>query len=160
MKQVFEQVRLPGGITVANRLVRSATWEGVAETDGSMPPQAWPIYEDLATGGVGLLITGFTSVSQDDVYIAEPMRLSADALVPQYASLVDTIHAHGCPTMPQLALGGFYRRLSAQNAELIEADGMSLQEIQQVVSLFAPLRGGRNRRALTACRFTRPTSFS
>lgn len=135
MQRVFAEVKLKG-LTARNRLVRSATWEGVADTDGSLRPEALSIYEKLAEGGIGLLITGFTSVSRNDVYIAEPMRLCADSLIPQYEKLVRAIHERGCPVITQLALGGFYRRLAGSHYELVEADGMTVEEIRYVISEF------------------------
>ena len=35
MKQIFEPVKL-NHIELKNRLIRSATWEGIAQPDGSM----------------------------------------------------------------------------------------------------------------------------
>ena len=35
MRRVFESVKI-GNLELKNRLVRSATWEGIAQPDGSM----------------------------------------------------------------------------------------------------------------------------
>lgn len=51
MKQIFEPVKM-NHIELKNRLVRSATWEGIAIPDGSMPEEAYEIYEELAKGGI------------------------------------------------------------------------------------------------------------
>jgi len=42
-------------MTLANRFVRSATWEGMAAADGSVTPQLTQTMVDLAYGGVGLI---------------------------------------------------------------------------------------------------------
>ena len=39
MKKIFEQVKL-NHISLKNRLVRSATWEGIAEPDGGLTEEA------------------------------------------------------------------------------------------------------------------------
>ena len=65
-------------MTLKNRLVRSATWEGLATADGSINPEAYESYSELAHGGVGAVIVGFTDVSQEDHYIHGAMRLSRD----------------------------------------------------------------------------------
>ena len=70
-------------LTAKNRLVRSATWEGIARLDGGIPDEAYAIYEELARGGVGTIITGFTSVALHDHYFGGMMRLCDDALIPQ-----------------------------------------------------------------------------
>ena len=59
MKHVFETVKM-NNIEMKNRLVRSATWEGIADPDGSVTEEAYNIYKELAQGGVGAIITGFT----------------------------------------------------------------------------------------------------
>lgn len=74
MKQIFEETKL-GDLTLKNRLIRSATWEGIASPDGSLPEEAYAIYDELAAGGVGAVITGFTSVSLHDCYFGGMMRL-------------------------------------------------------------------------------------
>ena len=92
MKSVFEPVQL-NHLYLKNRLVRSATWEGIAKPDGSMAEEAYAIYEELAEGGVGAIITGFTSVLLHDNYFGGMMRLCDDALIPQYKKLTDIIRA-------------------------------------------------------------------
>lgn len=131
MKKLFEPARL-GNLTLKNRLVRSATWEGLAQPDGGIKDETYTIYRELAEGGVGAIITGFTSVADNDHYFGGMMRLSRDDLIPQYRKLTELIHQAGCPVIAQLALGGFYR-----GNGLIEPDGMSVDEIQEVVGLFA-----------------------
>ena len=62
MKTLFDPIQMKH-LNVKNRLVRSATWEGIATMDGSLPEEAYTIYDALARGGVGTIITGFTSVA-------------------------------------------------------------------------------------------------
>lgn len=47
MKKMFEEIRL-GNLTLKNRLIRSATWEGIALPDGGVTETAYEIYEELA----------------------------------------------------------------------------------------------------------------
>ena len=88
MKRIFEPVELKN-LTVRNRLVRSATWEGIADLDGNLKEEAYGIYSELAKGGVGAIITGFTSVAPHDHSSDGTMRLCDDALIPHYRKLVD-----------------------------------------------------------------------
>lgn len=53
-KALFETASL-GELSLKNRLVRSATWEGIASPEGALPDEAYTIYEELAKGGVGAL---------------------------------------------------------------------------------------------------------
>ena len=66
MKNLFEAVELRN-MRVKNRPVRSATWEALAADDGSIGDDTCEIYRELAKGGVGAIITGFTSVSAENL---------------------------------------------------------------------------------------------
>ncbi|MBQ7733770.1 MAG: hypothetical protein IJT58_07105 [Synergistaceae bacterium] len=59
VKKVFEEITIKN-MKLRNRLVRSATWEGIADSDGTINDEAYNIYRELAQGGVGAIITGFT----------------------------------------------------------------------------------------------------
>ena len=52
MKKVFEKAEL-GNLKLKNRLIRSATWEGIALPNGGVTEEAYEIYGELAKGGVG-----------------------------------------------------------------------------------------------------------
>lgn len=143
MKKLFESVDLKG-FSVKNRLVRSATWEGIADPDGSIAGAAYDIYRELAAGGIGLIITGFTSVSLHDYYFDGMMRLCDDTLIPQYRKLTDLTHQEGCPVITQLALGAYYREMNGRYVQT-EPDNMTEEEIHQVVREFvdAAVRAGK-----------------
>ena len=123
-------------MTTKNRLIRSATWEGIVSFDGSITDEAYEIYRELAHGGVGAVIVGFTDVSQDDHYIHGAMRLSRDELIPQFAKLADIIHSGGCPAIVQLAMGAYYRHLPNGLTQQVEPDKMTTDEIHEVIDLF------------------------
>ena len=135
MKQLFEEAKL-GNLTVKNRLIRSATWEGVADPDGEITEVAYDIYKELAKGGVGAIITGFTSVALNDYYFEGMMRLCDDRLIPQFKRLVDIIHVENCPVIVQLALGAYYRQLPNGSYRQVEPDDMTVDEIQNVIAQF------------------------
>ncbi len=134
MKKIYEEIKL-NHLTARNRLVRSATWEGIARPDGSVTEEAYEIYNELAAGSVGTIITGFTSVALHDYYFGGMMRLCDDALIPQYKRLTDIIHAHGTPVITQLALGAYYREVNGQYRQ-VEPDDMTADEIKLVIRQF------------------------
>ena len=131
MKNLFDAVEL-NHLHLKNRLVRSATWEGIAEFDGSIGDDTYKIYRELATGGVGAIITGFTSVAANDAYFGGMMRLSDNKLIPQYKKLVDIIHGENCAAIAQLALGAFYDENFAEVAE----NDLSTENVREIIKLF------------------------
>lgn len=130
MKRLFDSVKL-GNLHIKNRIVRSATWENLAENDGSIGEDTYEIYRELAKGGVGTIITGFTSVSADDFYFGGMMRLSDNKLIPQYKKLVKIIHAEDCAAISQLALGAFYK-----NYVEIGENELSTAEVENIIKMF------------------------
>ncbi len=130
MKNLFDEVAL-NNLRVKNRLVRSATWEGIASRDGSIDGKTYDIYRELAAGGVGAIITGFTSVAANDFYFGGMMRLCDNALIPQYKKLVDIVHAEGCKIISQLALGAFYK-----DGFEVDENEMSTDDVRDVIKLF------------------------
>ena len=96
---------------------------------------------ELAKGGVGAVITGFTSVSSTDFYMDDMMRLSRDELIGQYRCLTDLIHAQGIPVINQLALGAYYRPLPNGRYRQTEPDDMTPEEIRLVIDWFGEAAG-------------------
>ena len=133
--KIFENANL-GKINLKNRLIRSATWEGIADIDGSIDEKTYKIYDELAKGGVGAIITGFTSILTNDFYFGGMMRLSEDFLIPQYKKLVELIHAENCKVIAQLALGAFYKNISEKRFMEIDENNLSAVEIKYIIQNF------------------------
>ncbi len=129
-KIIFEPLKL-NNLTLKNRLLRSATWEGIALDDGSINEKIYSIYEEVSKGGIGGIITGFTSVASNDHYFEGMMRLSDDKLIPQYKKLTDIAHKENCPIISQLALGAYY-----EDEIEITPDHMTIEDIKKVIVLF------------------------
>ena len=135
-KNILDETTM-GGIPMKNRLVRSATWENLVDRNGLFDENFIQLYEKLAEGGVGLIITGFTTVSDMDDDFGGMMRLDNDELIPQFQKLVQAVKKFDCPIIPQLALGSYRKKDANGVHRKIEITEMEHQDIAQVVDLFS-----------------------
>ncbi|HLO25953.1 MAG TPA: NADH:flavin oxidoreductase [Geobacteraceae bacterium] len=94
MRQVFDETRI-NGMTLANRLVRSATWEGMCEEDGRPMPKLAVYYANLAKGGIGLIITGYTFVRPDGKQLPGQMGIHSDSFAGEMQALTRAVHGEG-----------------------------------------------------------------
>jgi len=101
MREVFEATTI-NGLRLANRLVRSATWEGLGEPDGRVNEGVLEIYRRLADGGVGLIITGYLAVRSDGRQHETQLGADRDDLVPGLAELAAAVHDHGGKVVGQI----------------------------------------------------------
>lgn len=131
MKHIFETAQL-GNLVLRNRMIRSATWEGLADEVGHMPEQLYQVYERLAKGGVGAIITGFTSVASDDLYFDGMARISADMLIKEHQRLVGICHDENTPVIAQLALGEY----NGSQQRNMDIDELTAADIGKVIELF------------------------
>ncbi|WP_165079151.1 MULTISPECIES: NADH:flavin oxidoreductase [unclassified Desulfovibrio] len=145
MKELFQPFEARN-LKAKNRLVRSATWENLATPEGGICANSYGLYDELAAGGVGTIITGFTSVDAHDRYFGGMMRLCDDALIPEYQKLTDIIHKHGVSVLTQLALGAYYAKGPDGRYREVEIDAMSTGEVERMVGLFVAA-GARAARA-------------
>ena len=86
MKKIFKPVNI-GKLALKNRLVRSATWENLAADDGRMTEKLFNVYEELAKGGVGLIITGYAFVTDGEKPNPGMMGISNDTVIEDYKKL-------------------------------------------------------------------------
>ncbi len=102
MTVIFERTRIKG-MELPNRLVRSATGEGMADGNGFPLDSLFELYERLAQGGVGLIITGYAFVSLDGRCAFPGMSgIDRDEHIPRYRQLVDLAHENGTPIAMQV----------------------------------------------------------
>lgn len=105
MSELFESSQI-NGMKLANRFVRSATWEGMAAPDGAVTPKLIDAMTALARGGVGLIISGHTYIRRDGQ--AGPWQLGVykDELIPGLCDMTAAVHAAGGKIVMQLAHAG------------------------------------------------------
>jgi len=95
-----------GGLTLRNRIVSTAHSTGFAD-HGRIGERLAAYYEARARGGVGLIITGSTSVHPTSTSRLLPALSSwDDAVIPSYRLLANAVHPHGARAIVQLNHAG------------------------------------------------------
>jgi 2,4-dienoyl-CoA reductase-like NADH-dependent reductase (Old Yellow Enzyme family) len=146
MSALFESTVI-NGMSLANRFVRSATWEGLATTDGACTTRLSGMMVNLAEGGVGLIITGHSYVSREGQAGPWQLGIHEDAMLPGLTQMTDAVHRCGGKICSQLAHAGAQAATHLSGTEAIGpsvllADGkamcreMSKEDIDHVVRAF------------------------
>lgn len=96
----LKQVRL------RNRVIKPGQRLGFVDKEGYITRQDVNFYENLAKGGVGLIIV-------DHAYVDFPMgakirqaSIAEDKYIPAMAKLSEAVHKHGCPIFLQISHAG------------------------------------------------------
>ena len=102
-------------MTARNRVVRAATAESLATGDGAPSERLVSLYQQLAAGGVGTIITGYAYISADGKPSEHALSLCDDRLESEYRALVDAAHDGGARIVAQLVYGGSKSKLAADD---------------------------------------------
>jgi 2,4-dienoyl-CoA reductase-like NADH-dependent reductase (Old Yellow Enzyme family) len=103
--KVWEQAII-NGMSLANRFVRSATWEGLATADSYCSPELTQLLVRLAKGGVGLIITSHTTISPEGQAGIRQVGIWSDDFIPKLALMTDQVHAAGGKIVMQINHAG------------------------------------------------------
>lgn len=101
MKTLFDQTEF-AGLKLKNRLFRSATNDGAADERGHVTKELLQVYEGLAKGGVGTIITGLTYVTDSEVSRPGVMGIYDDSFIEDYKPLTEAVHRHQANIIMQL----------------------------------------------------------
>lgn len=152
MRQIFEETTI-NTMTLGNRLVRAATWEGMCAADGRPTEKLTNCYRDLARGGVGLIITGYAFVRPEGRQLPCTLGAHTDKFNPDMKKMVAAVHGEGGKICLQLVhVGGQTDVKNAGRTPLAPSAvetkqyatvpaAMSFAEIQAVVKAFGAAAG-------------------
>lgn len=117
MSKLFEETKVKS-LTIPNRFVRSATWEGMATEKGACTQKLIDFMVQLAQGGVGLIISGHTYVRTEGQAGTGQLGVYEDDLIPGLTQMASSVHEAGGRIVLQLAHAGIHanRELSGQEA--------------------------------------------
>ena len=152
MSKLFEATQIRG-MTLANRFVRSATWEGMATDEGACTPQLVELMAELAGGGVGLIVTSHAYVRRDGQAGPRQLGIYSDDLIPGLEQMTRAVHDRDGKIVAQLAHAGIFANpkstgqpnlgpSSREGLPTSPGKEMSLQHIQEMGEAF---RGAASR---------------
>ncbi|MDT8396605.1 MAG: NADH:flavin oxidoreductase [bacterium] len=104
-KTLYDKIKI-GNLELPNRFVRSATWEGMCDEFGRPTPRLADLYRELALGGVGLIITGYTVVHAKGRQMTGAIGACSDVQIPVLSTLAEAVHDAGGRIMAQLFHAG------------------------------------------------------
>jgi len=103
--KVFEPITI-NGLTLANRFVRSATWEAMATEDGYCTPELTEYLLRVAKGGVGLIISGHSNISPKGKAGIKQLAIWQDDFIPELSKMTTLVHEAGGRIFMQLNHAG------------------------------------------------------
>ncbi|MFC1825257.1 NADH:flavin oxidoreductase [Thermodesulfobacteriota bacterium] len=107
MPELFETTTI-NGLSIKNRFVRSATWEGMAEEDGRCTPNIINMVEELVEGGVGLIISGHAYVRKNGQSTPWQLAINEDRFIAGLQEMTEAVHQKGGKIVVQLNHGGIF----------------------------------------------------
>ena len=105
MKSLFEEAQI-GGLTLPNRLVRSATGERAADDQGRATDDLVRIIERLAEGEVGLIILGHSFVHPLGRVSRRMTGIYDDGLIPGLSRITEAVHKYNSKVAVQINHAG------------------------------------------------------
>ena len=82
-------------MNLTNRFVRSATWAGMADDDGNVTPELIQCMARLATGTVGLIVTGHAFVHISGKHSPRQLGIDDDLRLKGLEALTLAVHDQG-----------------------------------------------------------------
>lgn len=104
MKNLFDEVKI-GNLSIKNRFVRSSTWENMTN-NGKMNQKLYDLYEDLAKGEIGLIITGYANIIEEEQPNPGMFGIYDDSFIGGYKKLCNRVHEYNSKIVLQVAYGG------------------------------------------------------
>ena len=156
MPEIFKSTKI-NGMEIKNRLVRSATWEGMCASDGRPTEKLINCYRDLALGGVGLIVSSYTYVRPEGKQLPGKMGIYTDDFAADFQKLTAAVHEAGGLLAVQLVHAGGQtdtntagRQPLAPSAIKVaqypqEPAELTREDIQEIIAAFG--EGARRARA-------------
>jgi 2,4-dienoyl-CoA reductase-like NADH-dependent reductase (Old Yellow Enzyme family) len=131
MKSPFEEVVI-GRVSLRNRFVRSATWEGMCGEDGAPTERLMALYEALAEGGVGLVVSGYSYILPEGKQMPGMMGIHDDSLAAALKETARRVHGRGGKIFVQLVHAGGQAKRSSSGLPPVAPSAVSLPQFPEI----------------------------
>ncbi|MHA2062561.1 MAG: NADH:flavin oxidoreductase, partial [Candidatus Sifarchaeia archaeon] len=146
MSKLFEPTKIKN-MTIVNRFVRSATWEGLAHEDNTVSSKLIDRMVELAKGDVGLIITGYATIRADGRSVPWQLGNYNEDHLPGLTLMTEAVHKAGGIIVNQIAHGGVHtipqltEKLPMGPSTMWNNNGaicreMTREDIREIVSAF------------------------
>jgi 2,4-dienoyl-CoA reductase-like NADH-dependent reductase (Old Yellow Enzyme family) len=146
MPELFESTKIRE-LELANRFIRSATWEGMAAEDGGCTPRLINLMTQLAEAQVGLIITSYAYIRRDGQNAPGQMGIHKDELIQGLKKMAEAVHEKGGKIIPQIVHAGFFANPKITKQRPIAPSAiqglaktprreMTYQDVQEIIKAF------------------------
>jgi 2,4-dienoyl-CoA reductase-like NADH-dependent reductase (Old Yellow Enzyme family) len=104
LKTLFDSVKI-GSLAVKNRIVRSATYEKMADDKGHVTDRLVDVYRRLS-GSAGLIIMSASYVTEEGNGLPLMLGVHDNSMIPGLAKIAEAVHSGGSKTFVQLVYAG------------------------------------------------------
>ncbi len=145
---LFDRVKIRN-MEAANHFVRSATYEGKATEDGYPTKETRQIYERLVKGGVGVIITSYTYITDYKQPQKNQLGIYSDKMIAAYKELTDVIHQYDSKIVMQIVHRSSWGQSYPEKARILGpsvvkhptsglvSEQMTKEDIVQTIKYFA-----------------------
>lgn len=146
----LRDLELPNGVVVSNRIMRAATWMGLAEEDGSCGDRLIDVYRGIKAG---IVVSGFQYVLPEGQQLPRTVSNTRLEDAKSLKRLADAIHESGSLAAVQLvhcgaqsspflsgglsAFGPSSMDVPTQTGGVTQAQGMTVEHVEKVTQAYA-----------------------
>ncbi|MBI4296682.1 MAG: NADH:flavin oxidoreductase [Chloroflexi bacterium] len=123
------------GLELRNRFMRSATFDGTADSAGVVTEDSLAIYRELGRGGIGLIVSGFAFVSETGQAGVGQYGVHRDDMIPGLRRLAQEVHQEGGKIALQIVHAGVN-----MHANFLKQKGITARAVSPLPELDRPHR--------------------
>ena len=131
MATLFDPTEI-NGMSLRNRLIRSATWEGMCDAEGRPTSKLINYYRTLAKGGIGLIISGYAFIRKEGKQLPNQMGIYTDDFAAEMKSLAKAVHDEGGKICIQLVHAGGQTDSATAGCRPVAPSSVSIAQFPEV----------------------------